>query len=100
MGEDSAFREKDHWTCATTLTWRPARPISSIPTPGSSLADIFSRFGEEPRARSIAQAVVEHRPLNTTLELADLVTKTLGGRKKRYSPCYQGLPGPADFRQR
>ena len=51
------------------------------------LADIFSQFGEEPRARSIAQAVVEHRPLNTTLELANLVTKTLGGRKKGIHPA-------------
>ncbi len=51
------------------------------------LADVFSRFGEEPKARSIAQAVVEHRPLNTTLELADLVAKTLGGRKKGIHPA-------------
>ncbi len=51
------------------------------------LAKIFSQLGEEPRAWSIAQAVVEHRPLNTTLELADLVTKTLGGRKTRIHPA-------------
>ena len=51
------------------------------------LADIFSRYGEEPRAWSIAQAVVEHRPLNTTLDLANLVAKTLGGRKKGIHPA-------------
>ena len=51
------------------------------------LADIFSRFGEEPRAWSIAQAVVERRPLSTTLELADLVAKTLGGRRKGIHPA-------------
>lgn len=51
------------------------------------LADIFSQFGEEPRAWSVAQAVVEHRPLNTTLELANLVAKTLGGRKRGIHPA-------------
>ena len=37
------------------------------------LADIIFTYGEEPRARRIARAIVERRPLATTAELADII---------------------------
>jgi 16S rRNA (cytosine1402-N4)-methyltransferase len=40
------------------------------------LGDLFRRFGEEPRARRIAHAIVEHRrrePITTGKQLADVV---------------------------
>jgi len=43
-----------------------------------TLADVIARYGEERQARRIARAIVAARPLSTTLELADLVAKTLG----------------------
>jgi len=46
------------------------------------LADILFRYGEEPRARRIARAIVAERPINTTEELAALVERTLGRRRK------------------
>ena len=51
------------------------------------LAKILSQLGEEPRARSIARAIVEHRPVVTTLELANLVTRAYGGRRGRTHPA-------------
>lgn len=45
------------------------------------LADILFYYGEEPRARQIAKAIIKKRteaPLKTTLELASLVHSVLG----------------------
>jgi len=41
----------------------------------SELADIIRRYGEEPRAHKIAQAIVDHRPLHTTNDLAAVVAR-------------------------
>jgi 16S rRNA (cytosine1402-N4)-methyltransferase len=49
----------------------------------AALADIFRRYGEEPRARRIARAVVESRrgaPVETAEELAALVERTVPRR--------------------
>lgn len=65
------------------------------PTAGETAADLLARapereieqilrdFGEEPRARRIANAIValrQTRPLETTTQLAELVARVLGGR--------------------
>lgn len=42
----------------------------------ATLADILWRYGDEPNARRIAQAIVAAGPLRTTRELADLVVRT------------------------
>ena len=39
------------------------------------LASIIYRFGEEPKSRQIARAIVRNRPIQTTTQLADLVSK-------------------------
>jgi len=46
------------------------------------LANILASYGEEPRAKAIARAIVRNRPLETTLELANLVVRTVGRRRK------------------
>ena len=51
------------------------------------LASLLSRYGEEPRARTIARAIVEHRPLGSTAELARLVTEARGRRRGRIHPA-------------
>ncbi len=45
------------------------------------LANILARYGEEPKAKAIARAVARNRPLETTLELASLVVRTVGQRR-------------------
>jgi 16S rRNA (cytosine1402-N4)-methyltransferase len=45
------------------------------------LADILFRYGEERQARRIARAIVAERPINTTGELAALVSASVGHRE-------------------
>ena len=49
--------------------------------PEDELAKILYRYGEEPRARRIARAIVEARPLSTTTELAEAVRRATGYRR-------------------
>lgn len=46
----------------------------------AEIADVLHEFGEEPRARRVARAIVAARPLSTTLELATVVRRALGYR--------------------
>jgi 16S rRNA (cytosine1402-N4)-methyltransferase len=58
--------------------------------PQEALADVIFRYGEEPRSRRIAAAIVRARPLNSTGELAAEVSRTLGGKQgKRTHPATQ-----------
>ncbi|MBK8596225.1 MAG: 16S rRNA (cytosine(1402)-N(4))-methyltransferase RsmH [Holophagales bacterium] len=49
------------------------------------LATIFFEYGEEPRSRAVARAIVKARetaPIRTTAELRSLVAKAIGGRRE------------------
>lgn len=50
------------------------------------LSDLLKRYGEERRARRVARAIVAHRPLTTTTELADTVARAVG-RRGRIHPA-------------
>ncbi|MHB8798188.1 MAG: 16S rRNA (cytosine(1402)-N(4))-methyltransferase RsmH [Thermoanaerobaculia bacterium] len=53
--------------------------------PGEELARVFRDYGEEPRAKAVARAVVAARdtaPIRTTGELRALVAKAVGGRRE------------------
>ncbi len=39
----------------------------------AELVDIFRRYGEDPHAKRIAAAIIEHRPISTTTELAHII---------------------------
>ena len=45
--------------------------------PQSKLEHVISAFGGEPRARRVARAIVNNRRIETTAELADVVTRSL-----------------------
>lgn len=47
-----------------------------------ALTDILSTYGEEPRARRVAKALVAARPLQTTSELVQVLLDVYGGRGK------------------
>ena len=44
------------------------------------LADVIWRYGEEPGSRRIARALVRARPVRTTRQLAEIVSRTVPGR--------------------
>ncbi len=50
--------------------------------PEKALADIIFRYGEERKSRRIARAIVAARPISRTLQLAEVVAKAAGGRRR------------------
>ncbi|HWQ13994.1 MAG TPA: 16S rRNA (cytosine(1402)-N(4))-methyltransferase RsmH [Roseiflexaceae bacterium] len=58
--------------------------------PEGELADVIYRYGEERASRRIARLIVEARRrgrIATTGELADIVTRALGGRRGKIHPA-------------
>jgi 16S rRNA (cytosine1402-N4)-methyltransferase len=61
----------------------PARPTAADLVnglPERELADLIFRFGDEPRSRRIAAAIVRRRPVSTTDQLAGIVVSAVGKR--------------------
>lgn len=50
----------------------------------AQLVDILKRYGEEPKARQIAAAIVAARPLETTDQLAAIAAKAWPGRSRAH----------------
>lgn len=46
--------------------------------PEEEIADVLYRYGEEPRSRRVAKAIVAARPIMRTAELANVVRRALG----------------------
>jgi 16S rRNA (cytosine1402-N4)-methyltransferase len=59
--------------------------VNSLPE--GDLADIIYRYGEEPASRRIARAIVVHRPLATTIELASIISQAMGGQRGKTHPA-------------
>jgi len=53
----------------------------------SELADLIFHLGEDRAARRIARAIVRSRPINTSLELAEVINKANPRRGKRTNPA-------------
>lgn len=53
----------------------------------TELADLLHSYGEEPRARTIARAIVANRPVKTTTQLADIVASSSGWRGSKVHPA-------------
>jgi 16S rRNA (cytosine1402-N4)-methyltransferase len=54
--------------------------------PERDLADLIYKHGEEPASRAIARAIVAARPLHTTTELAEVVSRAVR-RRRRLHPA-------------
>ncbi|HEV7536606.1 MAG TPA: 16S rRNA (cytosine(1402)-N(4))-methyltransferase RsmH [Acidimicrobiia bacterium] len=52
----------------------------------AELARVIARYGEERFARAIARAIVAHRPLSTTAELAGVVRQAIPAPARRTGP--------------
>lgn len=48
----------------------------------AELADILTKYGEEPKAKRIAALIVENRPIKTTTELARIAARAWPGHSK------------------
>ncbi len=76
---------------ALDMRFSPDQPLSAADlVNGSSeqqLADLIWRYGEEPQARRIARAIVQARPLHTTLQLAEIVRRAAGSHRQRIHPA-------------
>jgi 16S rRNA (cytosine1402-N4)-methyltransferase len=55
------------------------------PADEADIARVLKEYGEEPRARAVARAIVAARPLTRTAELAAVVRKALGYRQGQKS---------------
>ena len=55
--------------------------------PEADIAQTIREFGEEPRARKIASAIVRSRPLRSTGALATIISKASGGGRRRIHPA-------------
>ncbi|MBQ3101598.1 16S rRNA (cytosine(1402)-N(4))-methyltransferase RsmH [bacterium] len=51
------------------------------------LTEIFSKYGEERFSKTIARAIVNNRPINTTLQLADLICKSTPRTNSKIHPA-------------
>lgn len=55
--------------------------------PLSDLVRIFSEYGEERFSKRIARAIIENRPLNTTLQLSELIVNCTPKIKSKIHPA-------------
>lgn len=73
------------------MRFDPAQSITAADLVNESseeaLRGLIFRYGEERRARRIAQAIVAARPLHTTVELAEVIARVAGGRRTRTHPA-------------
>ena len=53
----------------------------------NELVEIFSKYGEEHYSKRIASAVVKNRPINTTLELAEIIKNSVPPSKTKIHPA-------------
>ncbi|PZC51085.1 MAG: 16S rRNA (cytosine1402-N4)-methyltransferase [Chloroflexi bacterium] len=53
----------------------------------SDLSNLIYKYGEEPKARRIANSIVENRPVETAAQLADAIQKVSPRRGKRIHPA-------------
>lgn len=73
------------------MRFDPTAPLSAADLVNrlseSELADLFWKYGEEPRSRRYARAIAQARPLSTTKQLADVISRAAGGQSGRTHPA-------------
>ncbi len=57
----------------------------------AELTRLLREYGEEPKARKIARFIVEHRPISTTHELANIVARAWKGPASRHHPAIRSF---------
>ncbi|MFL7894029.1 MAG: 16S rRNA (cytosine(1402)-N(4))-methyltransferase RsmH [Anaerolineales bacterium] len=55
--------------------------------PEAELADLLFNFGEERRSRQVAKAIIKGRPIETTIQLADIVASATSSGRRGLHPA-------------
>ena len=75
----------------------PSAPLDAASVvnewPEADLARIIADYGEEPRARAVARAIVRARPLATTADLSRVVRDVLGAGRPGHHPATRTFQG-------
>jgi 16S rRNA (cytosine1402-N4)-methyltransferase len=75
----------------------PAAPVDAAVVVNTwaevDLARVIAEYGEEPRARSVARAIVRARPLATTADLARVVRGVVGAGRPGHHPATRTFQG-------
>ena len=73
------------------MRFDPTQPLDAAELvnnlPETDLADLIWRYGEERGSRRIAAAIVRQRPVTSTEQLAEIVSKAMGGQRSRIHPA-------------
>jgi 16S rRNA (cytosine1402-N4)-methyltransferase len=73
------------------MRFDPTNPVTAATLvnslPEAELADLIWRFGEERLSRRIAQAIVLSRPIESTHQLAEVISQSLGGKRGKIHPA-------------
>jgi 16S rRNA (cytosine1402-N4)-methyltransferase len=79
-----SFREEGPLDMRMSLSGESAADLVNV-TPERDLSRIISHYGEEKNARRIARAIVAHRPIATTTQLAKIVSDAQGPKAQALS---------------
>jgi len=73
------------------MRFDPTQPLDAAELvnnlPENDLADLIWRYGEERGSRRIAAAIVRQRPVTDTQQLAEIISKAMGGQRSRIHPA-------------
>jgi len=73
------------------MRFDPSQPVSASDIvnryPEAEIADILYEYGEERRSRQIARAIVQARPIKSTLELAKVIQRAAGKSSGKIHPA-------------
>lgn len=68
------------------MRFDPTNPLTAAhlvnELPEQELANLLFKYGEEPRSRQIARAIISARPINSTLQLAEVISSANPTRGK------------------
>jgi len=73
------------------MRFDPTEPVNAAELVNTlaedDLADLIWHYGEEHASRRIAAAIVRSRPVTTTRQLAEIVSRAMGGQRSRIHPA-------------
>jgi len=73
------------------MRFDPTEPVNAAELVNTlaedDLADLIWLYGEEHASRRIAAAIVRSRPVTTTRQLAEIVSRAMGGQRSRIHPA-------------